>query len=678
MRRIILIFWILMLLGALTPAEKLDESGNVIRVPEDYPTIQEAINAADPGDTILVPPGTYNESIIIGKQITLIGEGKENTVIVGRGVGDVIYVSSDGVKISGFTIKGSGNRYISPFEGGDAGIKLDGVENCVISNCIVTENNLGIFLNSSDNNIIENNTCYLNRKDGIHLRFSNNNIIRGNNCTSNGGHGGIYLNPSSSNNLIENNICNFNADHGIKLQGSSNNNILRNNICEYNWNAGIFLRGSNNNTLIGNICFGNRNNPGIMLHYHNNNNTLINNVCNSNDEGIVLQNSSNNNILINNTCLDNRARGIGIMWSSNNNTIIKNTLSSNGEGILIESSSYNKVYYNNILMNWRGIQIIGENSTGNEIHQNNIIRNEEWGLLNNAPIKVNATLNWWGSPHGPEVCQFVEDTDTEDPEEIQGNILYEPWLTEPYTMFGRLKIIHPIDRAIVSRIVKISTTVEEPLGVVKVEFYVDDSLVFIDKEASYEYEWNTTAYTDGAHMIKVRAFDALRNMAEKSIGIIVDNTPPSIDIISPSSVPATTNISAVSVEWSAMDGVGISVVRVFVNGELVGEYNRAAGGTTVELVPGENTILVLVVDKAGNNASKEVSVTFTPVSTPSMTATTTSAESPSSTTSSQGYSATSIEEDGGVGVSVTCGPAAFLLLVLIGGTVARIKGRKHE
>ncbi|HDH44573.1 MAG TPA: hypothetical protein ENG66_04185, partial [Thermococcus sp.] len=97
MRRIILIFWILMLLGVLTPAEKLDESGNVIRVPEDYPTIQEAINAADPGDTILVAPGTYNESITIDKQITLIGEGKENTIIVGRGVGDVIYISSDGV-----------------------------------------------------------------------------------------------------------------------------------------------------------------------------------------------------------------------------------------------------------------------------------------------------------------------------------------------------------------------------------------------------------------------------------------------------------------------------------------------------------------------------------------------------------------------------------------------------
>ncbi len=609
------------------------EEASVIKVPEDYPTIQEAIDAANPGDTIFVAHGIYNENIIIDKQITLIGEGKENTIIVGHGVGDVIYVSSDGVKISGFTIKGSGNRYISPSEGGDAGIKLDRVKNCIISNCIVTENSLGIFLNSSDNNIVENNTCYLNRMDGIYLRLSNSNIIRGNNCTSNGGHGGIYLNPSSSNNLIENNVCNSNADHGIKLQASSNNNVLRNNICKYNWNAGIFLRGSNNNTLIGNICFGNKNNPGIMLHYYNNNNTLINNVCNSNDEGIVLQFSFNNNILINNTCLNNIARGIGIMWSCNNNTVIRNTLSLNGDGIWIESSSYNEIYYNNILMNWCGILIIDENSIENEIHKNNIIRNNEWGLLNEAPTKVNATLNWWGSPHGPEVCQFVEETDPEDSEEIRGNILYEPWLTEPYTMFGHLKITYPSDGAIVSRVVTISTAVENQSGVVKVEFYVDGSLVFTDTKAPYEYEWNTIAYTDGAHTIKIRAYDTFSSMAEESIGIIVDNTPPSIDIISPTSVLATTNTSTVSVEWSTMDKVGVSVVKVFVNGKVVGEYNRAAGSATVELASGENIILILAVDKAGNHASKEVHVTFTPEAIPgTATTTTTTTTLPTTTT----------------------------------------------
>ena len=80
-------------------------SSTIIRVPEDYPTIQQAIDASEPGGTILVAPGTYYERIIIDKPISLIGEDKKSTIIIGSGIGDVVYVSSDGVMISGFTIK---------------------------------------------------------------------------------------------------------------------------------------------------------------------------------------------------------------------------------------------------------------------------------------------------------------------------------------------------------------------------------------------------------------------------------------------------------------------------------------------------------------------------------------------------------------------------------------------
>ena len=38
-----------------------------------YSSIQEAIDAALPGSTVLVPPGIYNEQVIIGKPITLTG-----------------------------------------------------------------------------------------------------------------------------------------------------------------------------------------------------------------------------------------------------------------------------------------------------------------------------------------------------------------------------------------------------------------------------------------------------------------------------------------------------------------------------------------------------------------------------------------------------------------------------
>lgn len=52
-----------------------------IRVPDDYPTIQEAINAASPGDTIQVAAGTYYERVTVNKTVTLIGEDPLTTII---------------------------------------------------------------------------------------------------------------------------------------------------------------------------------------------------------------------------------------------------------------------------------------------------------------------------------------------------------------------------------------------------------------------------------------------------------------------------------------------------------------------------------------------------------------------------------------------------------------------
>jgi pectin methylesterase-like acyl-CoA thioesterase len=47
-----------------------------ITVPDDYPTIQAAINAAIPGDTIYVRNGLYPEHLEINKAVTLEGESK--------------------------------------------------------------------------------------------------------------------------------------------------------------------------------------------------------------------------------------------------------------------------------------------------------------------------------------------------------------------------------------------------------------------------------------------------------------------------------------------------------------------------------------------------------------------------------------------------------------------------
>jgi parallel beta-helix repeat protein len=413
--------------------------------PGNFSTIQGAIDAANPRDTVFVYSGTYNENIVVDITLNLTGEDRDTTTIHGDNSGSVVDVNADWVNITGFSLMGS-----SPFIRED--IKLNNVNNCTIVNNNLSSNAWGIYLDlssanilkgnivsngcgihltSSDNNNISNNIITPSQtRFGIHVLYSFNNTILGNNITA----GGLYLNgdqlshynshkipPTNVINeeplyyykdesgiiidgipvgqIILSNCSNMNIENleinktvfGIHIAYSTNIRIKGNNASE-NW-GGIGLINSSECEIIENyVSFSG---SGIYLQFSFNNDIWDNNVS-IQSRGINLDGSSNNSIMNNNVSYT----GIGFdLYNSYDNSIQGNIAYRNSLGIRIWHYSNNMVKNNNLSWNENGIMV--RESGNNIIKSNNVLSSFIRGIIfesssNNLVKNNNITSNDWG------------------------------------------------------------------------------------------------------------------------------------------------------------------------------------------------------------------------------------------------------------------------------------------
>ena len=141
----------------------------VIKVPLHYSTIQEAVDAASPGDAILVSAGTYYEHLIIDKPLTLVGEESSIPTIDGNGSDTCLTLTADNVNI---------NRFI--IQDGLLGIDVSRCDSATLIGNMILNNQAGISLSGSRSNTIIGNTL-LDNYIGILLTDSHNNTVYHNN-----------------------------------------------------------------------------------------------------------------------------------------------------------------------------------------------------------------------------------------------------------------------------------------------------------------------------------------------------------------------------------------------------------------------------------------------------------------------------------------------------------------
>ncbi|MGZ4918099.1 MAG: right-handed parallel beta-helix repeat-containing protein [Halobacteriota archaeon] len=218
-----------------------------------YKTITDAVNAAQPGDTITLDPGTYVENVTITKPLTLRGEGSSATTMRAANPGqDVIRLQGTGIRIEGMKISGAT---------GASGVHVDHVSGFTVAGVAVRNTGRAVYLDGASNGEVSNSNLADNGY-GVYCDGASRNTIAGNVASGEQGvppalGDGIYMYYCNGNTITHNNLS---ANHvfGISLFHSSGNTIANNSILS-NQDIGVRLRESNNNTLTYNTFSGNAN-----------------------------------------------------------------------------------------------------------------------------------------------------------------------------------------------------------------------------------------------------------------------------------------------------------------------------------------------------------------------------------------------------------------------------------
>jgi len=410
MRGVSLVIITLLVISVFVCAIKIANSTTLSVGPgKPYSTITSAINAANPGDTVLVYPGTYHEEVDISKQLNLTSAGGASQTFI------------DGS--TGVTLASAGLVKITP--GGNVTFSGFTVENAPLDPSL---NEYEIFSSSSTS--------------GVTYTITSNNIVGTGDTNSADMEVGFYSQNDQANCIFKyNNITNIGGNNIVFEVHIGTTEISYNKLAAgmAGGDSVFFMTyGGANVTTLQNVS-GNTFNMGLGPFDYADRSTGVS-IC---THGVAYGQSDAQftNVLIQGNVFNNlnsNRRGIGF-WNGGgsaggtiapiiqNNVVNGVTGSVNSSGvdfIGVNAAQNATVSYNTVSNCSTGVELRTAGcAPGLTVNYNSFIHNNV-GLNNTlGPSSVDARYNYWGDSSGPG----GSGPGTGQP--IIGSALFDPWLS---------------------------------------------------------------------------------------------------------------------------------------------------------------------------------------------------------------------------------------------------------